>query len=138
MIPVVRKLLRRPSMRYLVVGGSVYVLEVLVILAAQSVGASPVVAVGIGFWVGLTVSFVLQKFFTFGDRRTRHHILVPQIIAVCLLVLFNFGFTLLVTNVLTPHIPAVVSRTAALVITTFWNFYLYKTRIFKSADNPAY
>ena len=30
--------------------------------------------------------------------------------------------------------PAVVTRTIALAITTIWNFYLYKTRIFKNSD----
>jgi putative flippase GtrA len=82
------------------------------------------------------VSFLLQKFVTFGDNRTHHRILVPQFIATCLLVVFNFGFTLFVTAIFAGILPAVVSRTLALGICTIWNFYLYKTRIFKQAPNP--
>lgn len=120
------------------VGGSVYVLELLVIVLAQHAGASSVVAVGISFWLGLIISFVLQKFITFGDKRTQRHVVISQVVAVSLLVLFNFGFTLLVTRALSPHIPAVVSRTLALAVTTIWNFYLYRTRIFKTDNELIY
>ncbi len=131
-------LLKRPFIRYLIIGCSVYVFELGVIVAAQYFGANSVVAVGLSFWLGLIVSFALQKFVTFGDKRTHHRILLPQFLAVTLLVFFNFAFTLLVTKVMSPWWPAVVSRTVALAITTIWNFYLYKTKIFKSTEDAIY
>ncbi|HEX7484410.1 MAG TPA: GtrA family protein [Candidatus Saccharimonadales bacterium] len=130
--------LKKPSHRYLVTGISVYLFELLVILVAEKLGASGILAVGLSFWLGFMVSFGLQKAFTFKDKRTHHRILVPQIIAYALLVLFNFGFTLLVTQLLVALVPAVVTRTVALGITTVWNFYLYRTRIFKTDDNLVY
>lgn len=117
--------------RYLIIGISIYLFELVVIVVAQAWGASAVFAVGLSFWLGLIVSFLLQKLVTFGDKRLHHKILIPQIIAFSLLVLFNFGFTILVTKLLVSFIPAVLTRTLALGITTLWNFYLYKTRIFK-------
>lgn len=134
LIQKLRAQLQRPFGRYLVIGGSVYLFELVVIVVAVQLGAGPVLAVGLSFWLGLVVSFVLTKFVTFRDRRTHHRILLPQIIAVSLLVLFNFGFTLLVTDLLSNTAPVVVTRTLALGITTIWNFYLYKTRIFKTDD----
>lgn len=122
--------------RYLVIGGSIYLFELLVIYIAQRMGASAVVAVGISFWLGLVVSFVLTKFVTFQDKRTHHKIVIGQILAVGLLVVFNFSFTLLVTDALEDQVPAAVSRTIALGVTTIWNFYLYKTRIFQT-NAPA-
>lgn len=133
-----RKLMQRPGYRYLFIGGSVYVFEMLIIMIAQTLGTSAVVAVGISFWAGIVASFLLQKFVTFSDRRVRGQVLVSQIIAFALLVLFNFGFTLLVTEALTDSWPATITRTLALGITTIWNFYLYKTRIFKSDQSPLY
>jgi putative flippase GtrA len=131
------ELLKRPGIRYLIVGGSVYVFELAVIVVAQRQGASPVIAVAWSYVLGTMVSFLLQKLVTFGDKRMHHKILLPQFIATCLLVVFNFGFTLLVAKVLEGVLPAVVSRTLALLTTTIWNFYLYRTRIFKkSAENP--
>jgi putative flippase GtrA len=132
-----RAFLQKPFGRYLVIGGSVYVFELVVIFAAQAWGASAVVAVGLSFWLGLIVSFLLTKFVTFRDKRTHHKVLIPQIVAVTLLVLFNFGFTLVVTKLLQDVLPAVATRTLALGITTIWNFYLYRTRIFKT-DEPVF
>lgn len=138
MIDRIRKLMRGPMRNYLIVGISVYIFELVVIVVALRAGASSVMAVGLSFWLGLIVSFILQKFVTFGDKRTHHKILIPQIVAVTLLVLFNFGFTLLVTKLLSPPLPAVLTRTLALGTTTLWNFYLYKTRIFKTDESPVY
>ena len=121
--------LASPKGRYLLVGVSVYGLELIVIMLAQRAGASSVVSVALSFWIGLIVSFGLQKFITFKDRRTHHKIFIPQVVAVSLLVLWNFGFTVLVTQSLSAVNPT-VTRTIALLITTVWNFYLYKTRIF--------
>lgn len=133
MIAKLKNYLERPLHRYIIIGGVVYCFELIVIVIAQMLGgAGPVLAVGLSFWLGLIVSFALQKLVAFSDKRLHHKVLLPQIIAFSLLVLFNFFFTLIVTDVLSPAVPAVVSRTIALGITTIWNFYIYKTRIFKS------
>ena len=125
-------------MRYLIVGGGVYLLEIGVILAAQAGGASSVVDVGIAFWVGLAVSFLLQKFVTFGDKRTQHKVVLKQLLLVGLLVAWNFVFTISVTKLLEDLLPPTATRTLALAITTFWNFYLYRTSIFREPENPIY
>lgn len=138
MLTLIRTLLKKPFYRYLIIGGSVYLLEIAVILVAQHQGASSVVAVGIAFWVGLVVSFLLQKLVTFSDKRVHHKILIPQVLAFSALVLFNFGFTILVTKLLASVMPAAITRTLALGITTIWNFYLYKTKIFKTDESPVY
>lgn len=134
----VKELLEKPSYRYLIIGVSVYLLEIVVIFIAQAAGAGPVLAVGLSFWIGLIVSFILQKVVTFGDKRLHHKVLLPQVIAFSLLVIFNFGFTVLITNLLSPPVPAVITRTIALATTTIWNFYLYRTRIFKSRVDAIY
>jgi putative flippase GtrA len=125
-------LLKRPGYRYLLIGGSVYVFELLIIIVAQRLGASAVWAVAVSFCLGTLVSFFLQKLVTFGDTRMHHRVLVPQLLATALLILWNLGFSLTLTKLLQHHLPAVISRTLALAVTTIWNFYLYKTRIFKN------
>lgn len=134
----VAALLERRFARYLIIGGSIYILELLVIIVGQRVGLSPVPAVALAFWVGLVVSFILQKFVTFSDHRTHHKIVLKQLLAVSLLVIWNFLFTVGVTKLLVHHAPPTVTRTVALLITTLWNFYLYKTSIFREPENPVY
>jgi putative flippase GtrA len=133
-----KQLLQRPGYRYILVGGSVYLLELIIIVAAQQLGAPATLAVAISFWIGLIVSFLLQKLVTFGDKRMHRKVVTAQVIVFCLLVLFNFGFTVALTSLLSNTIPAVVIRTLAIGCTTIWNFYLYKTRIFKSDESPVY
>ena len=129
--PRLAELRQRPGLRYVVVGGSTYVLELIAIVVAQRLGASAVVAVAVSFWLGLLVSFTLQKLVTFEDKRTHHRVVVPQITAFALLVSFNFAFTILVTKLLEHVLPVVAIRTLAIGTTTMWNYYLYKTRIFR-------
>lgn len=105
-------------------------LEIIIIVLATRAGISDVIAVAISFWVGLAVSFLLQKFVTFGDARTQRRVLSAQVAAVLVLVLWNFSFTIVLTKLLLPIAPT-ITRTLALLITTLWNYYLYKTRIFK-------
>ena len=107
-----------------------YLLEMIIILLAQQLGASAVMAVAISFWVGLVVSFALTKFVTFSDNRKHARIVVPQMLAFGLLVLFNFGFALFVAKILSNTFPAVVNRTISICITTIWNYFLYKKHIF--------
>jgi putative flippase GtrA len=127
-----KNLLKRPGYRYLLIGGSVYVFELVVIVVAQQLGASAPLAVAISFCLGTLVSFFLQKLVTFGDKRMHHRILIPQIIATALLIIWNLAFSVALTKALQDQVPAVASRTIALLITTIWNFYLYKTQIFKN------
>lgn len=131
-------LLQQPKYRYLIIGGSVYLFELAVIVIAQKMGSTPVWAVAISFSLGTAVSFLLQKLVTFRDKRMHHKVLLPQIIATCALVVFNLGFSLLLTKLLQNHLPTVIVRTLALGITTIWNFYLYKTRIFNQDETPVY
>lgn len=130
--------LSRRTKRYLVIGVAVYLFELTVIIVAQLFGASAVLAVALSFWLGLATSFGLQKFVTFEDHRTRPKILLPQIAAYCLLVLFNFGFTVLMARLLENHLPTWLIRSGALATTTIWNYYLYRTRIFSQQDKLVY
>jgi putative flippase GtrA len=125
------ELQKRPGVRYVVVGSCTYAFELAVIVLAQHAGMTAVWAVALSFWLGLLVSFILQKLITFGDRRTHHRVVLPQIAAFSALVMFNFGFTVLMTKLFQHVMPVLAVRTLALGITTIWNFYLYKTRIFR-------
>lgn len=126
--------LKRPSGRYVLIGGTVYVFELLVIVVAQRLGASAPWAVAISFCLGTLVSFFVQKLVTFGDKRMHHRILIPQIIATAVLIIWNLAFSVVLTKLLQDHLPAVATRTIALLVTTIWNFYLYKTHIFKNSS----
>jgi putative flippase GtrA len=127
----IKKLTSKPVGRYIIVGVSVYLFEVITIVVAKIFQVNDVFAIALSFWLGLFASFLLQKLVTFGDKRFHRRFLLVQFLAFSGLVAFNFAFTICIGYLLQGTVPAVISRTIALGITTFWNFYLYKTRIFK-------
>jgi len=111
-----------------------------VIVAAGRLGAGAVEAVAIGFGVGWAISFVLQKLVTFRDRRFERRVLTFQTLVYAGLIGVNFGFTLLVTALLSPPLPAPVARTVALAVTTIWNFLVYRRHVFGDGrrSQPAF
>lgn len=126
------ELLANSTVRYVLVGGSAYVIEIAIILTAQKVNINSIFAVALSFWVGLVYTFILQKFFSFKDRRTERKLVASQVFMVTALVIFNFVFTIAVTALLRHEFPAIVIRTGAIAITVMWNYYLYKKHIFKA------
>lgn len=116
--------------RYAVVGASAYVIEMSCLLVLRHfLGLSPVSAVAISFWIGLIVAFVFQKLITFKNYDKRTHIVFGQMLAYGLLVVWNYGFTLLSVKLLSRSVSVFIVRTAVILIITSWNFIVY-TKLF--------
>ena len=119
--------------RYIVTGGFGFLVEIVVIASAVRLfGTSPVVAVAISFWIGIVASFMMQKLFTFRNRQASRRALTWQSVTYAALVGFNYIFTLAFVALVEPrwHSPE-LARTAALVITTAWNYIVYRYLIFR-------
>lgn len=122
--------------RYVVVGLLAYLLEAacLLVLGRQP-GFSPTAAVAVSFWVGLITSFWLQKRLTYLNHDLSAKSLGRQGLAYGLLVIWNYGFSLLLVRWLGGRFGALPVRTAAIAIITSWNFLLYGY-VFKSRVVP--
>lgn len=128
---LIRQVKTSTLLRYIIVGGTSYAIELSVLLLLVRVfHFNTTLAVSIGFWLGLVISFLLQKFLAFKNNDTRARRLTIQTVYYALLVLFNYGFTLLFVHLLEPFIDLSITRTLALIITTAWNYVIYKKVIF--------
>lgn len=128
---LIRQVKTSTLLRYIIVGGTSYAIELTVLLLLVHVlHFNTTLAVSIGFWLGLVISFLLQKFLAFKNTDTRARRLTIQTVYYALLVLFNYGFTLLFVHLLEPFIDLSIARTLALIITTAWNYIIYKKVIF--------
>ena len=125
------KLLNHHLFRYIVIGGLSYAVELLSIYVLTAVTRSSLIAVAIAFWIGLFVSFVLQKTVAFRNKLSSRKELTKQTAYYIALVLANYGFTILFVAFIQPYTGLVLARTLALFITTAWNYYIYKRIIFK-------
>lgn len=128
---LIRQVKTSTLLRYIIVGGTSYAIELAALLLLVHVlHFNTTLAVSVGFWLGLVISFLLQKFLAFKNTDTRARRLTIQTVYYALLVLFNYGFTLLFVHLLEPFIDLSIARTLALIITTAWNYIIYKKVIF--------
>ena len=118
---------------YAIVGGTSAVIDTgLLLLCLKILHTNLFVATAVGFMSGLVVNFILNKLWSFkskaaGFRKTQKEI---QLYAV--LVCFNLGFTYITVSFLT-HLgfSIVVAKLSTIIITTSWNYIIYKKIIFK-------
>lgn len=116
--------------RYVLIGGISFLIELTLLLTFINIGLGSAIAVSISFWIGLAIAFVLQKLFAFknAERRPKH--IVWQTVTYAALVLFNYLFTLTFVVLMDSFLGVVISRTVALGITITWNYLLYRHVIF--------
>ena len=121
----------RQPVRYVFTGGVLYVVDVSSLLFLSHIFSfSPVLAVACSFWVAFVASFVLQKYLTFGNKQKSKRELGKQTFLYSLLVIFNYVVTILFVAAFTDILGLVVARTAVLLLTVIWNYFVYK-QIFK-------
>lgn len=131
MIEKIKKLFENSVVRYIFAGGTSYAIELSTILLLKIVFKfSSIEAVAISFWIGLITSFLLQKLFAFNNNDKTVKKISWQTVSYLLLVLFNYGFTLGFIYAF-GLIDVIITRTIALIITTFWNYFIYQRIIFK-------
>lgn len=124
-------MLNNKLFRYITAGGLSYALELASILALVHIfKTSSLAAVAIAFWIGLLVSFVLQKIFTFSNK-TPSSRTAKQLTMYLILVSLNYAFTLGLVAALDSILDVSISRTIALIVTTAWNFIIYSKIIFR-------
>lgn len=119
--------------RYLITGGVGFAVEILIILLFVHVlRTSAVIAVAVSFWVGLVASFLMQKLFTFKNADHTTKALTKQTFLFAVLVAVNYIFTLVFVAIVNPILDMpTITRACALLITTAWNYFVYKHIIFR-------
>jgi putative flippase GtrA len=136
MTPKLQKFIQHQAVRYIFIGGIAYLIELTALyFFAVTLSLGPTLGVAISFWIGLIVSFTLQKIFSFKNKAENKKHLSKQMLSYGTLVAFNYLFTLAFVSFFEPHIGLFIARTIALLITTVWNFYIYSRYIFKSQTN---
>ncbi|MDB5179813.1 MAG: putative rane protein [Candidatus Saccharibacteria bacterium] len=129
---MIQKLAQHQIIRYLFIGGLSYAIEISVLFSLnQILHIQPTISVAISFWVGFIVAYTLQKIITFQNKEKSRRAIAKQLIGYSLLVLWNYTFTLLVVEFFHNNIPVVILRTMVIIITTLWNYALYKV-LFKA------
>lgn len=120
--------------KYIVVGvGSLAVDYVALLFLYRIINVDLALATFVSFLMGLTVNFVLNKFWAFQAKNDKMNNIF-QTATYLLLVAFNSLFTVIaVVRLEAIDIPPEISKPLSVVMITLWNYVLYKKVIFKKA-----
>ena len=114
--------------RYIIIGFTSYVIEMSTLYGLHAIiGVSAIWAVGVSFWVGFIVAFILQKLITFRNYDRQVRSIGRQVAGYSLLVAWNYSFTLLMAKLLLRYTSVYVARSLVILIITSWNYIIYQT-----------
>lgn len=133
MVSILWNLLTIKFVRYLVVGGSAFIMEFLSFIALyQHIKLILVLSNAISFCIGLLTSFVLNRLWTFAAKHKFKHTTSKQLNMYVSLALINLIATLMIVQILkSVGLEANTSKLIAMCLTSIWNFAIFKIYIFK-------
>lgn len=130
-VELLQKATKHTFVRYVVVGGTSYVVELSSLLALYHFDhMSRGMATAVAYWIGLIIAFILQKLIAFQDYRKEVKTLTRQGVIYSILTLWNWIFTITVVSLFSSKY-IILSRTLAQAMLTIWNYAIYKRIIFK-------
>jgi putative flippase GtrA len=96
------------------------------------------VATAVAFIIGLVVNFILNRMWSFDVKADRRGT-IRQAVLYGLLVLINTLFTVAVVGFASNnlHILPEISKPVCVLLTTMWNYILYKKVIFKQSGETT-
>lgn len=122
--------------KYICVGVISITVDYSLLLLLYRLLAVPLeIATAVAFIVGLIVNFVLNRLWSF-EVKADSRDTIRQIVLYGILVLVNTIFTVLTVGFAFSHfsIPPEVSKPVCVLLTTAWNYILYKKVIFKQGS----
>ncbi len=138
MTAIIRAILQKPFVRYLVVGGSAFLAEFASFFVFfYFFNFSLISSNGLSFGCGFITNFTLNRLWTFaGQPYAKNQ--RQQLIRYTIVAFINLGLTLLLVGTLRAWgLDPRVAKLLAMVITSVWNFLLFQKLVFKhqsSAD----
>ena len=135
MTHIIKKLLYKPAIKYLMSGGFAFSGEYSTFLVVFYIlEFSAVIANTIGFCIGLIISFLLNKLWTFNGSEQKHG-WKKQAIVYSLLAIFNLLFTnIMIKELVDAGTPGYVAKLILMIVVVLWNFIVFKRFIFVSKD----
>ena len=131
LLDLIRKVFNHSGFRYLLVGGSSFVLDFGVLYVLHEIAEIRLwISTGIAFLCSFFYNFTLQKMFAFSSQAHTPRSLVKYV----LLVGFNTIATIGIVAVLYVYIGWIAAKIVSTVMTTVWNYLAYRHIIF--VDRP--
>ncbi len=122
-------LYRHHFVRYLLVGGTTFVIDFGILFFLHSVLKLNLAgSTSVAYWISISYNFVLNRYWTFdaGEKESlARHLSIYFALLVC-----NYLFTVTVVSVLGTHINYVIAKALAVAVSMTWTYVVYKNYIF--------
>ncbi|HVX56992.1 MAG TPA: GtrA family protein [Candidatus Saccharimonadales bacterium] len=124
-------LYRHHFVRYLLVGGTTFVIDFgLLILIHSGLNFGIAASTSVAYWVSIIYNFILNRYWTF-DAREKDS-LQRHITSYFLLLVINYLFVVVFVSFASDHISYIIAKAIAVVIQMIWTYPIYKKVIFIS------
>lgn len=126
-----KSLLDKSQFRYLVAGGTAFVVDYLFLVTVYYVFELPLtLATTVGYFAGFLISFFANRYWVFGKSgATRQP--VKQVIEYTLLVIFNYFFTLIAIQQLDNiGVKPSIGKIIVMIAIVVWNYLIFQKFIF--------
>lgn len=128
--PLFIRIANSSVVRFLFVGGLSFALDLgLLVFLHESFGVELWIATPAAFLVSLVFNFLLQRIFTFQATNSRGVSAVKYVLLVVVNILVS---DFIVTGFDALGWPYMLGKAASTILTTVWNYLLYRHWIFKS------
>jgi putative flippase GtrA len=122
-------LYRHHFVRYLLVGGTTFVLDFGILYTLHGVMKLNLAAsTSVAYWISISYNFVLNRYWTFDSREKES--LARHIGTYGSLLLVNYLFTVTFVSIVGAHISYIIAKLISLAITMTWTYPVYKRYIF--------
>jgi putative flippase GtrA len=130
-------LYRHHFVRYLVVGGSTFILDFAILYTLHGVlNLNLAGSTSVAYWISIMYNFVLNRYWTFDSREKES--LKRHITIYFGLLVANYLFTVTFVSIVGEHINYVYAKALAVIIQMTWTYYVYKKFIFvKQPASPG-
>lgn len=122
-------LYRHHFVRYLIVGGSTFVLDfgILYILHGKA-GFGIAGATSVAYWVSIIYNFILNRYWTFDIKEKEN--LQKHITTYFILLVINYLFAVTFVSLASDHINYIYAKAIAVLVQMIWTYPVYKYLIF--------
>lgn len=118
-------------MRYLVVGGSTFIIDLGILYVLHGLlNLNLAASASIAYWVSISYNFTLNRYWTF-DAREREDLLRHIATYIAILVV-NYLFTVSFVAIVGLHMNYLAAKALSVIITMIWTYFVYKRLIFVS------
>lgn len=134
MISEIRRLLKDSRIRYLIAGGSAALIEYAAFLLIDGLTSQLLFSNVVSFIIGLLVSFMLHKTWSFAGEHSYNgnkQLLAYAVLAIINSILSSIIIYLLVNSV---GLPPWIAKVACMGMITIWNYLILNRLIFRRSN----